>query len=138
MSTKYTKDELADKPLKGEGNLYEIAGNFGIDFNGINKEPLIDMIVEKSNALDDAETSNAGDKNTGASTAQAIEDDELITVRSTQKKANKNGSFDVVLFERDERHPDEQAWIADNEPHRVFPTNEVLKKIREEKLETVK
>lgn len=48
-----------------------------------------------------------------------------------------DGSGEVVLFERDERHPGGEAFVAGLDEVDVFPTPRVTALIREGKLEEV-
>lgn len=59
-----------------------------------------------------------------------------IFVRSLLK-GKPGGGDAVVLFERDDRHPGGEAYVAGNTPVEVFPTPQVAALIREEKLEEV-
>lgn len=61
----------------------------------------------------------------------------LITVKSTKPVA-KDGASPVVLYERDERHPEGEAWITGADPVRVGNTSLVRQRIREGVLEEVK
>lgn len=61
---------------------------------------------------------------------------DTIWVRSLVK-GRPGGGDQVVLWERDERHPGGEAYIAGETPVEVFPTPAVTALIRELKLEEV-
>lgn len=56
-------------------------------------------------------------------------DPKIITVKSALPDKNR-----VALWERDERHPGGEIFIADDKEHRVAETPAVLLAIKEDKL----
>lgn len=57
----------------------------------------------------------------------------FITVKSTLE-SKPDGGDEVVLFEKDDRHPGGEAFVAGDWPVKVFPTPRVTALIREERL----
>ncbi|HMV50852.1 MAG TPA: hypothetical protein PLD20_24415 [Blastocatellia bacterium] len=65
-----------------------------------------------------------------------VKNGETVFVRSLVK-GKPGGGDQVVLWERDERHPNGEAYVAGETVVEVFPTPQVAALIREQKLEEV-
>lgn len=66
----------------------------------------------------------------------ATEKSGTFRVRGTVP-AKADGGADVILFERDPRHPSGEAFIAGTDEVEVFATPKVVSLLREGKLEEV-
>lgn len=64
------------------------------------------------------------------------ENTELINVKSTGAQ-NKDKSWPVAFFEKDERHPEGQAFIGDGKVHQVANTRGVAMAVKDGKLKQV-
>lgn len=145
-----TTEELNKLPVQGEQSLATIAKELGIDVSpnarDADQPNLIKSIQEavekrEKNAEDLANGKTAPvlhKKAPGKDKTVTEKLNDTITVKATANvKPGENGSFKAVFFEKDEQHPDGQAWIADDQTHEVFPTSKVLLAIKQEVLTEV-
>lgn len=78
----------------------------------------------------DAKASEAPASEASARSSEPTAESEgLITVRSANRERTPAGGYRQVFRERHPDHPDGQAWIANDKPHRVAPTTAVKRAI---------